>query len=177
MFVPVIVNNGVILDTWSALIEDGQGMESEIYGGVEEVIKECDVRLSIKFEKFAPGWLAAILGNRRDCMTIRNGFDPDLQTFAVHITANTIGTALVVYYFLTTRLGLWRALVEKAEYWLDSEKPPVPLTVELDVVQKEILMRGFTTIVFTALQRVVEEVMQGLGRDAGTLDSKSGFVL
>lgn len=177
MLIPIIINPAVVLDSWSTVIEDAQGMEPQIYSAMVEVISESDVRLKIKFQKFAPGWLAAILGDRRGCMTIRNEIDADLQTFAVHITANTFGTALVVNYFLTTRLGFFRALVEKAGHWLDNQKPPVPLTAELNVVQREILMTGFTTTVFTALQRAIEEVMQELGQDAGTVESRTGFIL
>jgi hypothetical protein len=177
MFFPIVVNNGVLLDSWNTVIEEGKGVESKIYRGVEEAIRECEIPVNIKHHKIAPGWVGLVLGDWWDCMTVRGCLDKDIGTFVVHITANSVGTALVVNYFLTTRLGFWRALVEKAGYWLDGKKPPMPLTVELNVVQKEILMKGFVSVVFTALQQAVEEMLQELGCEKNPIDSKSGFVI
>jgi len=178
MFLPVIVNSTVLLDSTSMIIEDGADRASEIYLGVEEFIAACNVpEVRIKRQRLAPSLLGALLGDRRDCLTVINTLDSDLRTFAVHITANDYGSALVVNWWLCARLGFWRTLVEKAGYWLESKPPPVPLTAELDLFQKDILMKGFVTVVFTALQRAVEEVMQGLGQDISDLESKSGFVI
>lgn len=134
-------------------------------------------RIKFEYGKIAPGFFAWLFGHRRHCLRVMNVLDGDLQTIVVCISVNSYGSALVVNWWLLTKLGFWRWLLERAGYWLDNKKPPVPLTVELDVVQKDILMKGFVTVVVTALQRAVEAVMQELGQDKGTVDSKSGFVI
>ena len=62
-------------------------------------------------------------------------------------------------------------------YWAEDVKPPAPLVVEMDAFQKDIVMKAFGAVVFTGLQRTVQEVMQGLGQDTSGLKSGSGFVI
>lgn len=173
----VRIHDGEILDRSSWVLEDGAGWEAEIYRLVEESIKDSQApKMRFEYGKIAPGFFDWLFGDRRGCLRVTNVFDDDLRTIVSCISVNDYGTALVVNWWLMTKLGFWRWLLERAQYWLEGKKPPVPLTVELDVVQKDILMKGFVTVVFTALQRAVEGVMQELGQDKGSLDSKSGFV-
>lgn len=174
MFLPVIVNQDVVLDSWSAVLEDGAGYGGEIFRLVEEFLAEHDVpAVRIKHQQLAPSFLGALLGNRRDCLTVVNTLDAALRTFAVHVVASDFGTALVVNWWLCARLGFFRALIEKAGYWLESKKPPVPLVVELDVFQKDLLLRGFSVVVYSALQHAIEQVRQGKKMKGG--NSTSGF--
>jgi hypothetical protein len=174
----VRIHDGEILDRSSWVLEDGAGWEGEIYCRIEDAIKGVQApKIKFEYGKIAPGFFAWLFGHRRHCLRVMNVLDGDLQTIVVCISVNSYGSALVVNWWLLTKLGFWRWLLERAGYWLDNKKPPVPLTVELDVVQKDILMKGFVTVVVTALQRAVEAVMQELGQDKGTVDSKSGFVI
>ena len=67
--------------------------------------------------------------------------------------------------------------MERAKYWVEDVTPPVPLTVDLDTFQKDIVMKAFGTVLFTGLQNSVQEVMQGLGQDTDGLEATSGFVI
>jgi hypothetical protein len=172
------IHEDVILDRSSWVLEDGAGWESEIYRRVEEGIKGVQApKIKLEYGKIAPGFLGWLFGNRRDCLRVTNVLDDDLRTIVVCISVNSYGNALVVNWWLLTKLGFWRWLMDRAGFWLEGKKPPIPLTVELSVVQKDILTKGFVTVVFTGLQRTVESVIQELGQDKDSIDSKSGFVV
>ena len=85
----------------------------------------------------------------------------------VCISVASYGSALLVNWWVLTKLGFWRWLVERAKYWAEDATPPAPLVVEMDTFQKDIVMNAFGTVVFTGLQRAVQEVMQGLGAGYG----------
>lgn len=175
MFLPVIVNQNVVLDSWSTVIEDGAGRGGEIFRLVENFIVDHKVpAVKTKRQRMAHSYLGWLLGDSQECLTVVNTIDGDLNTFAVHLTTMDFGSSLSAAYFLCTRLGLLRALVERAGYWLDQQAVRKPLAVELNVLQRELLMKSFTTVVFTALQTAVQQVMQGLGGD-GDLNSQAGF--
>jgi len=172
------IHDGEILDRWNAVVEDGCGHEEDIYRGIESFVRESGVP-DIRMERgtLATGFLAWVFGDRRDCLRVTNTLDADVETVVVCISVASYGSALTVNWWVLSKLGLWRWLVERTRYWVEEAKPPTPLVVEMDTFQKDILMKAFGTVLFTGLQLAVQEIMQGLGKDTSGLDSTSGFLI
>jgi len=175
----VKINDAVILDRSNWVVQGGAGWEweQEIYRAVEDFIVEAQAP-GIRMErgKWVPGFSDWVFGRGQGCLRISNSLDGDLETIVICVAVSSFGESLVVNWWSMVKLGFWRWLLERAGYWLEGKPVPTPLAVELDVRQRETLLRPFTSVAFTATQTAVQQVMEALGHDLSDLHSKGGFL-
>jgi hypothetical protein len=171
-----------ILDSWSILIEGGQGKGVEVLKKTMELIEESQAP-SVKVERvtaYPPKAtkLARILFEKarkmgKECLLVTNKID-ELKDFRMYVGARDYGKNLNVSWYLTCEPGALKSLVSKihtgSKFGLSFH--PYYLTA---FHQEE--LTAYVTTVHHCLLNAVDELMRNLGQDPSKIDRKSkGFL-
>ena len=112
-----VINDKIVLDRWSAVIPQGHGLGQQLYWSVEALIEQWGAP-GIQFQprELAPSFIAGLLGERHPCMAIKNILSSKLRTFVIYIDATDSGDALIINWWLCSRMGLWYTLTVNGFY-------------------------------------------------------------
>jgi hypothetical protein len=171
MFGKVTLKDEKIIDRWSMIVENGQGLTEQIYSDTETFVKESQAP-GIGFERVQvrPSWLKGILGNERSYFMVTNTALDDYRMF---IGARDYGNALDISWFLTCEPGFFS---KKLSSVLTSGASDKALSLNLDIFQQQDLS-AYATVVHHCLLKAVDKLMLGAGQDSSKIDRKSkGFL-
>ena len=171
MFGKVTLKEEKIIDRWSMIVEDAQGLAEQIYSDTEANIKEIQAP-GINFERtqVRPSWLKGILGNERSYLMITNDALGDYRMF---IGARDYGKTLDISWFMTCEPGFFS---KKLSSVLTSGASDRALSLNLDIFQQQDLS-AYATVVHHCMLKAVEKMMTGKGQDISEIDRKSkGFL-
>lgn len=168
-----ILRKEQVLDSWSVLIEHGQGKAGEVFADTENHIKESKApALDISRRKMAPGAIRGVLGVKRDFLVVRVKENIRLNPFYIFINARDYGNNLDVSWYLTYRPSILEAFLLVLPL---IKSTPLSLT-ELDLFDQQDLI-AYTTNCHHSLLKAVEKQMLGLNQDPSKIDRKTrGFL-
>jgi hypothetical protein len=132
MFGKVTIKDEKIIDRWSMIVENAQGLAEQIYSDTEAFVKESQAP-GISFErvKVRPSWLKGMLGNERSYLMVSNDALSDYRMF---IGARDYGNALGISWFMTCEPGFFSKKPSNVLTSGDSDKA---LPLNLDFFQQQ----------------------------------------
>ncbi len=160
-----------VMDSWSMLIENGQGRFNEVFQDTESFIKESKApSLETRRSKMAPGIIGSFFGARRDFLVVKDQQSSMLSPYQIFINARDYGNNLDISWYLTYRPSMWEALVGAFR-----SKSPMALE-ELDLFELQDLT-AYTTVCHHSTLKAVRNLMLGLDQDPSKIERKSkGFL-
>ncbi len=171
MFGKVTLKDEKIIDRWSMIVENAQGLAEQIYADTEANIKETKAP-GINFERVQvrPSWLKGLLGNERSYMMVTNDALGDYRMF---ISARDYGNNLDIQWYMTCEPGFFS---KKLSNVLTSGASDKALSLNLDIFQQQDLS-AYATVAHHCFLKAIEKMMAGKGQDTSTIDRKSkGFL-
>jgi hypothetical protein len=167
----VILHDLKIMDSWSMIIENGQGKAEQVYKDTETFIEESKAPgVKIEVVKVRPSWLKGLFGIERSYFMVTN---EGLKDYRMYIGARDYGNNLDVSWYLTCEPGYFKKALSSFLTRGASEKA---LSLVLDIFQQQDLS-AYATVVHHCLLKSLEKLMSGLGQDASKIDRKSrGFL-
>ena len=171
-----------ILDSWTLLIDGGQGKGEEILKKTRELIERSRLQMlrwrgvtayppkatklhRMLFEK------ARKMG--KECLLVTNQQE-ELKDFRMYVGARDYGKNLMVSWFLTCEPGFMKSIASKIQtgHKFGLTFHPYYLTA---FHQEE--LTAYVTMVHHCLLKAVDELMRSLGQDPSKIDRKSrGFL-
>jgi hypothetical protein len=171
MFGKITLKDEKIIDRWSMIVENAQGLAEQIYGDTQSIVNESQAP-GIGFERVQvrPSWLKGILGNERSYLMVTNDALSDYRMF---IGARDYGSALDISWFMTCEPGFFS---KKLSNILTSGASAQALSLNLDIFQQQDL-NAYATLVHHCMLKAIEKMMSGKGQDTTQIDRKSkGFL-
>ncbi|MFZ3168280.1 MAG: hypothetical protein WA130_11745 [Candidatus Methanoperedens sp.] len=167
-----ILRKEQVLDSWSILIENGQGRFNEVFQDTENFITESKAPdTETKRKELAPGVIGSMFGARRSFLVIKDQRSPSLRPYQIFVNARDYGNNLDVSWYLTYRPSILEALLSVFR----SRGSSIALT-ELDLFELEDLT-AFTTNCHHSTLKAVGKLMLALNQDPSKIDRKSkGFL-
>jgi hypothetical protein len=167
-----ILRRDQVLDSWSILIEKGNGRCDEIFRDFGNFVKESKAP-KVNFEKksIAPSFLKWIIGVERDFIEVREEI-PSLRAYKIFVGARDFGENLDVSWYLTYKPSLLDALIYLLTLgWFGMKKLD-----DLDLFEIQDLT-AYATCVHHCLLKSVEKVLLSLNQDPSKISRKSrGFL-
>lgn len=168
-----VIDDDIVLDRWSALVHRGRGHAGEVHQDALAFLHEVELPgLEVREQMLATSFLNGLQGNLRPFLSITAASASHL---VVYLGAYDAGTSLSCHWYLTTRVGPWRTLLEKAPFVLAGKEPPPTLTPHPDLFTKDIAVRHFASATHAAMAQAVERLMERLGQNPARLDRRTGF--
>jgi len=167
----VVLHDLKIIDSWSMIIEDGQGKAEQVYRDTETFIEESKAP-GVKTEvvKVRPSWLKGLFGIERSYFMVTN---EGLKDYRMYIGARDYGNNLDVSWYLTCEPGFFKKTLSGLLTKGASDKA---LSFALDLFQQQDLT-AYATVIHHCLLKALEKLMSGLGQDISKIDRKSrGFL-
>jgi hypothetical protein len=171
MFGKVTLKDEKIIDRWSMIVENAQGLAEQIYTDTEANVQEMKAP-GISFERVQvrPSWLKGLLGNERSYMMVTNDALGDYRMF---IGVRDYGDALDIQWYMTCEPGFFS---KKLSNVLTSGASDKALSLNLDIFQQQDLS-AYATVVHHCMLKAIEKMMTGKGQDTSQIDRKSkGFL-
>ncbi len=168
-----ILRQDQVIDTWSTLIEKGQGKAQDIFQDTETFIKESKApAIGMEKQAIAPGIVRGLMGTKRDFLVITDQENLRLKPYQIFLNSRDYGDNLDIAWFLTYRPSMWQALLSLFPY-----VSIIPRTLsDLDLFDQQDL-RVYTTNAHHCLLKAVEKLMASLNQDSSKIDRKSrGFL-
>jgi len=167
----VVLHNLKIIDSWSMIIENGQGKAEQVYKDTENFIEESKAPGVItEVVKVRPSWLKGLFGIERSYFMVGN---EGLKDYRMYIGARDYGNNLDVSWYLTCEQGFFKKSLSAVLTRGASDKA---LSFMLDLFQQQDLT-AYATVIHHCLLKSLEKIMSGLGQDTSKIDRKSrGFL-
>lgn len=167
----VVLHNLKIIDSWSMIIENGQGKAEQVYKDTENFIEESKAPGVItEVVKVRPSWLKGLFGIERSYFMVGN---EGLKDYRMYIGARDYGNNLDVSWYLTCEPGFFKKSLSSVLTRGASDKA---LSFMLDLFQQQDLT-AYATVIHHCLLKSLEKIMSGLGQDTSKIDRKSrGFL-
>jgi len=168
-----ILRKDQVFDTWSILVEKGQGRAGEIFQDTEIFMKESKAP-SIKMERkeIAPGIVRGFLGTKRDFLVVTDQENFRLKPYQIFVNARDYGDNLDISWNLTFRPTLWQAILSLFPF-----VSVIPRVLsDLDLFD-QMDLRAYATNAHHCLLKAIEKLMVSLHQDPSKIDRKSkGFL-
>jgi len=185
-----IVRKEEVLDDWSVLIEQGQGLAEQLLNDTQGFIGHSQapaIRLEVK--QMAPSFVRGLLGGRRPFLVVTNTANSNLRPYRMYINARDYGNNLDVAWYLVFQVGFWRrllgylALIPLFGLFLlpflllgRAARARREGMLDLDLFDQQDL-RAYVTNAHHCLLKAVEKAMIGLNQDPAKIERKSrGFL-
>ena len=167
----VVLHNLKIIDSWSMIIENGQGKAEQVYKDTENFIEESKAPgVRTEVVKVRPSWLKGLFGIERSYFMVGN---EGLSDYRMYIGARDYGNNLDVSWYLTCEPGFFKKSLSSVLTRGASDKA---LSFMLDLFQQQDLT-AYATVIHHCLLKSLEKIMSGLGQDTSKIDRKSrGFL-
>lgn len=166
-----ILRKEQILESWSILIENGQGKYNEVFQDTEDFIKESQApSLETNKEKMSPGIIGSFIGAKRDFLMVKARQSSMLSPYQIFVGVRDYGNNLDISWYLTYRPSLFEAFIS-----LFRSRSVLALD-ELDLFELQDLT-AYTTVCHHSTLKAVEKLMLVLNQDPSNIDKKSrGFL-
>lgn len=168
-----ILRKDEVIDSWTILIEQGQGRAGEIFEDTKGYIEKTKAP-SVRVEKreMAPGLIRGAFGTRRIFLVITDQDNFRLRPYQIFINSRDYGTNLDVSWHLTYRPSVWQAVLSLFPF-----VRVIPATLsDLDLFDQQDL-RAYATNAHHCLLKAVEKLMIALNQDPSKIERKSrGFL-
>jgi hypothetical protein len=168
-----ILQKEQVSDTWSILIENGQGRSEEIFQGTESFIRASKVP-SVGLEKkaIAPGIFGGLSGNTRDFLVITDQRSMPLKPYKIFLNARDYGDNLDISWYLTYKPSMLQAFLSLLPF-VSAISAAIS---DLNLFDQQDL-RAYATNAHHCLMKAVEKLMVELHQDSSKIDRKSrGFL-
>ncbi len=97
-----ILRKEQVLESWSILIEDGQGKCDEVFQDTEDFIRESKATsLETSKEKMSPGIIGSFIGAKRDFLMVKARQSSMLSPYQIFVSVRDYGNNLDVSWYLT----------------------------------------------------------------------------
>jgi hypothetical protein len=167
----VTLHDQKIIDSWSMLIENGQGGRDEVLQQTQKYIEQSQAPgIAMEEVKVTPSWLKGLFGKVRRYLMVTN---EGLKDYRMYIGARDYGNNLDVSWYLTCEPKFWKRSLSSALTKGGSDKA---LSFALDLFQQQDLS-AYATVVHHCLLKALEGFMTGRGQDPSKIERKSrGFL-
>jgi len=161
-----------VLDSWSILIENGQGRGIEVYSDFLSFLEESNVpEIDAKTVRVVPGWLKGLFGKEREYLMVTT---ERLKDYKIYVCARDYGKYLDVQWYLTCEPGFFSKVFKMgvAIYTMGLSN----LILSFDIFDQQDLI-AFAASVHHSLLKAVEKLLQRLNQDPSKINRKSrGFL-
>lgn len=191
MFKWSILKKEEVIDSWSVLIENGQGKAEEIFNNTSAFLAKSKApNVKVERKKVAPGFFRGLLGGaKRDFLVIRETGNPNLSPYEMFIGVRDYGNNLDVSWYLTYRLGFFRLLLTLLLllpgigilflpylYLFKTAPTTKERVLDLDLFDEQDLI-AYVTNAHHCLLEAVQKLIIDLGQDPSKMERKSrGFL-
>jgi hypothetical protein len=167
-----IVRKEQVLDSWSILIEKGNGKSEEIFKDAENFLRESKApNVEVERARIAPGVLKWIIGEEREFLKVREK-SASLRPYNIFIGVRDYGENLDVSWYLTFTPSIIDALV----YLLTLGRFGFKTTKDLDLFELQDLS-AYATNCHHSLLKAVEKLMLSLNQDVSKINRRPrGFL-
>jgi len=170
--IPKKLSEEKVLDSWSILVENGQGRAMEVYNDFLKSLEESNVpEIDAKAVKVVPGWLKGLFGKEREYLMVTT---ERLKDYKIYVCARDYGNYLDVQWYLTCDPGFFRKVFKMgaAIYTMGLSN----IILSFDIFDQQDLI-AFATSVHHSLLKAVEKLLQRLNQDPSKINRKSrGFL-
>ena len=161
-----------VLDSWSILIENGQGRGIEVYSDFLSFLEESNVpEIDAKTVRVVPGWLKGLFGKEREYLMVTT---ERLKDYKIYVCARDYGKYLDVQWYLTCEPGFFSKVFKMgaAIYTMGLSN----FILSFDIFDQQDLI-AFAASVHHSLLKAVEKLLQRLNQDPSKINRKSrGFL-
>jgi hypothetical protein len=168
-----VLGKDQVIDTWSALIEKGQGNAAAVSKDAEAFIADSKAP-GIKFEnkEIAPSIITGMIGNKRDFLVIRDTSNHKLEPYQLYLNARDYGDNLDVSWYLTFKPSVLQSLIALIPFVSVAQ-----FTInDLNVFDQQDL-RAYGTNAHHGIMKAVDKLVLNLGQDPNKLQRMSrGFL-
>jgi len=168
-----ILRKDQVIDTWSSLIEKGQGSATAVAKDVEAYIVESKAPgIKIENKEIAPGIITGLMGNKRDFLVVRDESNYKLEPYQLYLNARDYGDNLDVSWYLTFKPSMLQSLISIIPF-----VSVVQFTVnDLNIFDQQDL-RAYGTNAHHCVLKAVDKLVLNLGQDPNKLQRMSrGFL-
>lgn len=162
-----------VTESWSALIEGGQGKSEQVLGETHDFIKASKApNLAMEREQIAPGFAAGIMGRTREFLVISDNGNPKLEPYEMYLSCRDYGNNLDVNWYVTYTPSPWQAFLTLLPFGKEIQEA----WRELDLFDQQDL-RAYTTNAHRCLLKAVDALMLSMAQDPSKIDRRSrGFL-
>lgn len=173
IFAVQTLNKDQVIDSWSALIEGGQGKSEQLFGETHDFVEESQApNLTMAMREIAPGVAAGLAGRTRTFLVISENGNPRLNPYEMFLNCRDYGNNLDVSWYVTYRPGVWIAILSLLPFGKEIQES----YRELDLFDQQDL-RAYTTNAHRCLLKAVDALMLSLAQDPSRIDRRSrGFL-
>ena len=168
-----VLEKDQVIDTWSALIEKGQGNAAVISKDAEAFIADSKAPgIRIESKEIAPSVITGLIGNRRNFLVIRDTSNHKLGPYQIYLNARGYGDNLDVSWYLTFKPSILQALIALIPFVSVAQ-----FTInDLNVFDQQDL-RAYGTNAHHCILKAVDKLVLSLGQDPNKLQRMSrGFL-
>jgi len=150
-----------VVESWSTLIENGQGKANNIFQETKRFIEESKAP-SIKMEKtqVSPGIVRGMLGTRRDFLIVTDEENYRLRPYRILLNARDYVNKFDISRYLTYRPTFWQTFFSLIPFVSLLPKG----LLSLDLFDQHDL-RAYATNAHHCLLKAVEKLMMSLNQD------------
>jgi hypothetical protein len=169
---PKKLSSEKVLDSWSILIEDGQGKGKQVYEDFVNFLKESNIpEVSVEKVRVVPGWLKGLFGKEREYLMVTT---ERLKDYHIYVCARDYGNYLDVQWYLTCEPGFFSKVfkIGTAIYTAGMST----FLLSFDIFDQQDLI-AYATGVHHCLLKAIEKLMLSLNQDPSKINRKSrGFL-
>ena len=173
IFAVQTLNQDQVIDSWSALIEGGQGSSEQVFGETHGFIEASQApNLTMVNRQIAPGFTAGLMGRTREFLVISENGNPKLGPYEMLLSCRDYGDNLDVNWYVTFRPGVWPAILSLLPFGREIQES----WRELDLFDQQDL-RAYTTNAHRCMLKAVDALMLSLAQDPSKIERRSrGFL-
>ena len=166
------LTEGEVVESWSTLIENGQGNAESLLGDTENFIEESRApELSMDRQQIAPSVVSGLAGRTRDFLVVTQE-NPRLAPYQLFLNCRDYGNNLDVNWYVTFKPTGWQIFLSFFPFVREVQQA----SSDLDLFDQADL-RAYVTNAHRCMLKAVDSVMLKLAQDPTSIDRKSrGFL-
>lgn len=167
------LNEGEVVESWSTLIENGQGNALEVFQATEDYLKESRAPdVTMTRSQIAPSIASGLAGRTREFLVIREIGNARLAPYRFYLNCRDFGNNLDVNWYVTYKPNSWQTFFSLFPFTSKVQEA----WSELDLFDQADL-RASTTNAHRCMLKAVDALMLKLAQDPSSIDRKSrGFL-
>lgn len=167
------LTEGEVVESWSTLIENGQGSAEGILGDTETLIEASRVpEVSMDRQQIAPSVASGLAGRTRDFLVITQQGNSRLAPYKFFLNCRDFGNNLDVNWYVTYKPSAWHTFLTFFPFMREVQQA----WSDLDLFDQADL-RAYVTNAHRCMLKTVDSLMLKLAQDPTTVDRKSrGFL-
>lgn len=167
------LSEGEVVESWSALIENGHENESEVLSATETYLKASQVPdMTMLRSQIAPSVASGLAGRTREFLVIKETGNARLAPYRFYLNCRSFGNNLDVNWYVTYKPSSWQTFFSLLPFASKVQEA----WIELDLFDQADL-RASTTNAHRCMLKAVDALMLKLAQDPSSIDRKSrGFL-